>query len=442
MANLRQGVPCLILSLTDPAYRTDRSMKIAEIQARLEEISVEVEALADIHGDEPTQEQQDQFLALNNEAKELETSLESARVFEAAKAEVVARRAAAEKPAANVQPKPEKIEEPKMENKIPAAAKYNKSNVFASSEDAYVAGQFLAAVGGNAKSQEFMAAQSVGTDDKGGYSVPTPLASELINLVEEYGVARNVCRRIVMGAMTWAVPKLVGHSTIYYPAESASISESDLTFSQISLTAKKMAGLVKMSTEISEDSLISMTDTIVRDLAWGFAKEEDTNLFLGGSLYAGGIEGDAGVADTNVASVAALTLADLTAAVVASGQERGLNPQFYMNATLWNGPVRDLLNAAGGNAVADVTSGASPSLFGYKVNLVNAINGASASTSGDLLCVFGDLSVSHYFGDRRALNFNVLRELYAVNDQVGIVCTQRVDIASANPEVLSKITLA
>ncbi len=416
-------------------------MKIADIQARLEDISIEVEALADIQGDEPTQEQQDQFLALNSEAKELEVKLDSAKAFEAAKAEVVARRAASAQPAANVQPKPETKVEEKMD-KLPAAAKYNKSNVFASSEDAYVAGQFLAAVGGNAKSQQFLASQSVGTDNKGGFTVPAPLSSELINLVESYGVARNVCRRIVMGAMTWSVPKLTGHSTIFYPAESAAISESDLTFSQITLTAKKMAGLVKMSTEVSEDSIISMTDTIVRDLAWGFAKEEDTNLFLGGSLYSGGIEGDAGVADTNVASVAALTLADLTAAVVASGQERGLNPQWYMNATLWNGPVRDLLNAAGGNAVADVTSGANPSLFGYKVNLVSAINGASASTSGDLLAAFGDLSVSHYFGDRRELSFNVLRELYAVNDQVGIVCTQRVDVASVNPEVLSKITIA
>ena len=417
-------------------------MKIADIQARLEDISIEVEALADIQGDEPTQEQQDQFLALNSEAKELEVKLDSAKVFEAAKAEVVARRAASVQPAANVQPKPENKVEEKMD-KLPAAAKYNKSSVFASSEDAYVAGQFLAAVGGNVKSQEFMAAQSVGTDNKGGFTVPTPLSSELINLVENYGVARNVCRRIVMGAMTWAVPKLTGHATVYYPAESAAITESDLTLAQVSLTAKKMAGLVKMSTEISEDSLISMTDTIVRDLAWSFAKEEDENLFNGGSLYTGGIEGDALVADVDIAgaSPTGITLANLTATVVAAGQQRGLNHQWYFSPTLWNGHIRDLLNAAGGNAVSEMTAGVAPSLFGYKVNLVDAMKGASASVAGDLVAVFGDLGASHYFGDRRSLNFNVLRELYAVNDQVGIVCTQRVDIASASPEVLSKITI-
>lgn len=420
-------------------------MKLSEIAARLEEISVEVEALSDVALGEGSdcEETLAQIEALDSEFNELKDKQDRQVKIQARIDEIVASRvtpqAPAVEPEASIEPQ---LEEETEMTKIPAAAKYNKSNVFASSEDAYTAGQFLAAVGGNAKAKEFMAAQSEGTDSEGGYTVPTPLASELINLVEDYGVARSVCRRVVMGALTWSVPKLLGHATVYYPNEAQAITESDLTFGQVSLTAKKMAGLVKMSTEISEDSLISMTDTIVRDLAWAFAKEEDNNLFTGGSLLTGGIQGDASIADTNVASVSALALTDLTAAVVAAGQERGLNHQWYFSPTLWNGPIRDLLNAAGGNAISEMSGGVSPSLFGYKVNLVNAMAGAGASTTGDLLAVFGDLSVSHYFGDRRSLNFNVLRELYAVNDQVGIVCTQRVDIASVNPEVLSKITLS
>ncbi len=418
-------------------------MKLSEIAARLEEISVEVEALSDVALGEGSdcEETLAQIEALDGEFAELKAKQDRQVKIQARIDEIVASRvtpsAPAVEPEASIEPQLEETEE----MAIPAQAKYNKSKVFASSEDAYTAGMFLAAVGGDNKASDFMAAQSVGTDAKGGFTVPAPLSSELINLVENYGVARNVCRRVVMGALTWSVPKLTGHSTIYYPNESAAISESDLTFSQITLTAKKMAGLVKMSTEVSEDSIISMTDTIVRDLAWGFAKAEDENLFTGGSIYAGGIEGDANVADTNVASVAALALTDLTAVTVAAGQERGLSPEWYMSPTLWNGQVRDLLNAAGGNQDANIVSGVAPSLFGYKVNLVNAMAGASATT-GDLLAVFGDLSASHYFGDRRALNFNVLRELFAVNDQVGIVCTQRIDIASVNPEVLSKLTVA
>ena len=419
-------------------------MKIAEIAARLDDISIEMEALADValEAGDSSEETLAQIEALDTEFAALVAKKDRLEKVQARRDEIAASRvtpqAPAVEPVASIEPEMNETEE----MTIPAKAKYNKSNVFASSEDAYSAGMFLAAIGGDNKAQEFMAAQSEGTDNKGGYTVPTPLASELINLVEDYGVARNACRRVVMGALTWSVPKLVGHSTIYYPNEAASITESDLTFDQITLTAKKMAGLVKMSTEVSEDSVISMTDTIVRDLAWGFAKAEDENLFTGGSIYTGGIEGDAGVAVNNsVATVGDLALTDLTDVVVAAGQERGLNHKWYMSPTLWNGQIRDLLNAAGGNADSNLAMGVQRSLFGYPVELVNAIPGSGAGT-GDLLAVFGDLSVSHYFGDRRALNFNVLRELFAVNDQVGIVCTQRIDIASVNPEVLSILKLA
>jgi HK97 family phage major capsid protein len=419
-------------------------MNLHDIQNRLAEISVDVEALIEVAGDSPSAEHQEQILALNKEAQELEAKHDEAKKFEKAKAEIVARRKlaaeAADAPAAGVQPSVS--EDLPKENKmaIPAKARYAKSRHFANNEDAYESGMFLAAIGGSKKAQEFMAAQSL-TNSEGGFSVPQPLSDQLINLVEEYGHARQSCRRVVMGATTWQVPKITGHSVVYYPAEAAAITESDLTFSQITLTAKKMAGLVKMSSEIAEDSIISMLDTVVEDLAWGFSKAEDDNLFTGGSIYAGGIEGDANVADTNVASVGALALTDLTAMVVASGQERGLNPKFYMNPTLWNGQVRDLLNAAGGNASADVAAGVQRSLFGYEVVLCNAVPGASSSTSGDLLALFGDLGVSHYFGDRRQLSFKVLDQLFAVNDQIGVVCTSRIDIAAAAPEVLSKITI-
>ena len=54
-------------------------MKLSDIQARLEDISIEVEALTDISADAPTQEQQDSFVALNEEAKGLEIKLDEAK---------------------------------------------------------------------------------------------------------------------------------------------------------------------------------------------------------------------------------------------------------------------------------------------------------------------------------------------------------------------------
>jgi HK97 family phage major capsid protein len=419
-------------------------MKITEIQARLEDISVELEALTEIHGDEPSAEQQETFLALNSEAKGLESDLDSAKAFESAKAEIVARRAAAVEPAKNVQPKLETPKEEAPQMSIPAVAKRCNSKFFASSEDAFVSGQALLAEAGNRKAREFMAAQSLSPDADGGFTVPTPLASTLINLLEEVGVARKVCKRIAMSASTWSVPKLLSHASVSYPGEAGAISDSDVQFGQIQLVATKVASLVKMSTEIQEDSIISMMDTVVQSMAYSTATAEDQNLFNGvaGGINANGIAGDANIVSSTVANVAALSLADLTALTVATGNPVvGARNEWYLNSTLYHGQIRDLMNAAPGNTQGNFEGGQRPTLLGYPVNFVNVLAGASA-TSGDLVGVFGDMSLGCYFGDRRAYNFRTLTELYANTDQIGVQATERVDIKVANPEVLAKLLLA
>ncbi|MCP4781458.1 MAG: phage major capsid protein, partial [Hyphomicrobium sp.] len=178
-------------------------MKLPEIAARLEAISVEVEALSDValEAGDNSEETLAQIEALDAEFSDLKAKQERQEKIQARVDEIVASRVAPSAPA--VEPEasiePELNETPEMENKIPAAAQYNKSGVFASSNDAYTAGKFLLATAGDRRAADFMAAQSEGVDSEGGFTVPTPLASELINLIEEYGVARNVCRRIVMG---------------------------------------------------------------------------------------------------------------------------------------------------------------------------------------------------------------------------------------------------
>lgn len=416
---------------------------LVEIQADLQEISMKIEAYAELAKAEDrnlTDEEQKDFLALEAQVEGLEKEKEAAKAFEAAMARVAARKAADE-PKGSVQP----IQDPQeVKMSVPARVKAQRVRNFDSAEGAYEAGMYFAALGGNQKAAQFLNDQSIGTDNKGGFTVPTPLSNALINLLESYGVARQSCRRIVMSAETWSVPKVAGHTTVYYPAEAAAITASDMTFAQVQLVAKKIAALVKMSTEVVEDSIISMMDTVVQDIAYSIAIAEDENLFNGvaSAINADGIKGDTDVADTNVASVAALALTDLTAATVSIGNPIvGARNEWYMNPTLFHGPIRDLVNAAGGNTIRDFEGGQRPSLLGYPVNFVSVLPGSSASTSGDLLAVFGDMSLGAYFGDRRALNFKMLNELYAENDQVGVVATERIDIQVVNPEVLGKITL-
>lgn len=417
--------------------------KIAEINARLESIADELQALSDLSAEnELDQTQIDLVNELDAEFSKLEGERNS---LQAVQDKLDAAKAARAVPQASSIVEPAQIENAIEEEKevIPARVKNQRSKHFASSEDAFKSGMWLAALGGNRRAKDFVAAQNIGTAADGGNLVPDPLSDALINLMEARGVARQACQRVVMSADTWAVPKVTQHATVYYPAESASITSADLQFSQVSLTAQKLAALVKMSTEVTEDSIVDIMNVCVESIAYSMALEEDKNLFNGVSsgVNANGIAGDSSVDDTNVAtSIANLALTDLTACASGIGNPIiGASNEWYMSPVVFHSQVRDLLNAAGGNAIQDLEGGQRPLLLGYPVNLVSCLPAAPAS--GELVAVFGDLRLGAYFGDRRALNFKVLNELYAENDQLGVVATERIDIKVANPEVLAKITI-
>jgi HK97 family phage major capsid protein len=416
--------------------------KIAEINARLESIADELQALSDLSAEsELDQTQIDLVNELDAEFNKLEGERNS---LQAVQDKLDAAKAAKAVPQASSIVEPAQIEDSIEENKevIPARVKNQRSKHFASSEDAYKSGMWLAALGGNRRAKEFVAAQNIGTAADGGNLVPDPLSDALINLMEQRGAARQACQRVVMSADTWTVPKVTAHATVYYPAEAAAITESDLAFSQVQLTAKKLAALVKMSTEVTEDSIVDIMNVVVESIAYSIALEEDKNLFNGvaGGVNTAGIAGDASVDDTNVASAGALALTDLTACASGIGNPIiGAQNAWWMSPVIFNSVVRDLVNAAGGNTIADLEGGQRPLLLGYPVNFVSAL--PSAPASGELVAVFGDLRLGAYFGDRRALNFKVLNELYSETDQLGVVATERIDVKLSCPEVLSKITI-
>ena len=416
--------------------------QIHEINARLESIADELQALSDLSQENELDQNQ---IELVNELDAEFKSLEEKRMsLQAVQDKLDAAKAAKATPETSSMVEPAQIEDSVKEDKqvIPARVKNQRVKHFASAEDAYISGMYLAALGGNARAKEFLAAQSIGTDSLGGFTVPDPLSDALINLIEDRGTARQKSQRIVMSADTWSVPKVAGQATIYYPNEAASITDSSVSFSQVQLTAKKLAALVKMSTEVTEDSILDMLSVVVDSIAYSIALEEDKNLFNGvsGGVNTSGIAGDASVDDTNVASVSALALTDLTACSAGIGNPIiGAVNEWYMSPVVFHGAVRDLLNAAGNNSMRELEEGQRPTLLGYPVNLVSCL--PSAPASGELVAVFGDLRLGAYFGDRRALNFKTLNELYMEQDQIGVVATERIDIKVANPEVLAKITI-
>lgn len=324
---------------------------------------------------------------------------------------------------------------------LPARVRSQKSKVYDKLGDCYAVGQWLAGLFGNSQSKQWATdhgmsyrnAMEEGTTTAGGFAVPDPMAATIIRLVEDFGIFRQFSRNIPMTSDTLAVPKRAAGLTVYYPNEGSAITPSDLTFGQVNLTAKKYAQLSIMSTELNEDSIISMTDLLTTEQAYAFALAEDTNSFLGdGTATYAGITGIANAlaAGSLVAGGAGLwggiDLTTLESMVGMTPAYAGFEGRWFMSKYAYFTVVNSLLNAAGGTDMRQIEQGGEMMLLGYPVTFTQVLPGANAA-NGDLVAVFGDLSQGSYLGNRRNVSLRLLTELYAASDQIGIVGTLRSD---------------
>src|SRR5205085_2587133 len=103
-------------------------------------------------------------------------------------------------------------------------------------------------------------AQSEGVNSAGGFLVPTPMMDAIIDLREEFGVFRKSAQIIPMSSDTLAWPRRTGGLTANFIGEAVSVTESSATWDNVNLVAKKLGVLTRISTELSEDALVSIAD--------------------------------------------------------------------------------------------------------------------------------------------------------------------------------------
>jgi HK97 family phage major capsid protein len=120
------------------------------------------------------------------------------------------------------------------------------------------------------------------TPSAGGYTVPTNLSSEIIEILrEESAFLRGNPRRIQMpnGNITLAA----GDTGVTggYGAEATDISVEQQTFRDVSLSAKRLSVLVPMSNELLSWSIGDMEAFVREDMNGALGELMDINLFRG-----------------------------------------------------------------------------------------------------------------------------------------------------------------
>ncbi|MFB6775564.1 phage major capsid protein [Streptomyces sp. NPDC056337] len=119
-------------------------------------------------------------------------------------------------------------------------------------------------------------AMAEGTATAGGHVVPAPTSAALIDKARSTARVMQAGATVVpMDSQTLKVPRLTGASAPAWRNENAAVAEGDLTLDSVTLTARSMAFLVKMSRELVEDSDPNIVGVIERDMAAQVALEWD-----------------------------------------------------------------------------------------------------------------------------------------------------------------------
>ena len=311
-------------------------------------------------------------------------------------------------------------------------------------ENAFRAGMHLRAyVFGKADARQWcqdheVRAQSGSVNALGGVLVAPEFGTEVIRLVEEYGVFPAEAKRRKMTSDQQFVPRRVGGLTAVPIGENDTPTESNITYNQVELVAKLWGIGNRVPNSLIEDSPISLADELAIETAYAFATAFDDAGFVGTGSPAfhgttgivtalGNLASAKGVvtAGTGRNTFDTLTLADFTNTMARLPTYARRNAKWYISPYGWAAGMARLMVTHNGNRKDDI-SGPLPDVFmGYPVRQVVSMIGDATGTAGKILALFGDLSQSSSFGDRRQISIKTSADRYMEYDQTFTFGTTR-----------------
>lgn len=325
--------------------------------------------------------------------------------------------------------------------------------VLKAEEAAYRSGQWIGAViYKNEKAKKWCQERGISTELRvmtegvnttGGALVPDELESAIIDLRDEYGVARQLARVRAMGSDSRSIPRRVGGITAYFVNEdNDGVTNSDKNWDNVNLNAKTLAALGLMSIQYMEDAIIDVADDFAEEMALAFATKEDECFINGnGTGTYGGMNGlvtkfeatayasrvDAASAHDTAAEI---DNADLTSVMGAVRKFAKKGAVWLVSSTFEDVIFGRLKAVAGGNTMADLGGRPVPSYLGYPIVTSESMLSALTAQNDKVFALFGNFGMSSSFGARRGITVQVLRERYAEKLQVGVLGHERFDIVN------------
>jgi len=282
-----------------------------------------------------------------------------------------------------------------------------------------------------------------GSNTAGGALVPEEFANRVIRLVETYGTFPGAAENVSMSRDTMVIPKRLTGTTAYFVGEGSSITESEPTYGNVSLVAKKLAVGCRMSSEVVEDTagVVSLADAVATEFATSLAYKIDLCGWLGdGTSDYGGINGIVNkiagsaytasvvTALTGNVSFETLDIEDFLNVIGKLPIYARQGAAWYVSPAGYAASIARLKYAAGGNTVENVGAGAGESFLGYRVNMVHVMNSTLGTDSAKIKVLFGNMGLSSIYARRRDFSVRLFDQVYATTDQLLLQGTMRFDV--------------
>jgi HK97 family phage major capsid protein len=397
-------------------------------------------------------EEESSLRSLSERADKLRSQIELLRAIEAKNLEL---RAVLERGApAKAIEKAAAEEAPVEKRTVPAIpVSHGPLKAFRSAESAYRAGMHLRGyVFGDAEARRWCVdhgvesrAQAGGVNSLGGVLTSPELSSEIIRLVEEFGVYPQFARRVPMNSDTLNIARRTGGLAARPVGENAEVLASDVTFDNVELVAKIWGVANRVPNSLLEDSVIDLADLMAVEIAQAFAEAVDNAGFVGdGTSTYHGVEGitkkivkaahSASVVSTTDSTedqYSELTMKNFTDLVAKLPIYARRSARFFISPAGWGSAMLRLAmlpggaSGPGGNSSSDVAAGFGERFLGYPVTLVHSMHSSLTDSSGEVACLFGDLSQAAVYGERRAIQIRTASERYIEYDQTLTFATTR-----------------
>ena len=261
-------------------------------------------------------------------------------------------------------------------------------------------------------------------DADGGFLVPEEFENQIVTALEENNVIRSIAKTITTAAER-KIPIAATHSVAQWTPENGAYTESKPTFGQKTIDAFKLTDLVKVSTELLQDSMFNLESYISSEFARAFGVAEEQAFCTGtGTGQPTGIftenGGEIGLTLTSTTNITCDNIIELVHSLKSPYRR---NAVFLMNDSTIS-MLRKLKDTNGAYLwQPSLQAGQPDRLLGYPLYTSPYVPTVAAEA---LPIAFGDFS-NYWIADRMGRSVQRLNELYAGNGQVGFLATERVD---------------